>query len=709
MSFLRDVRYSARSFSRTPGLAAALLLTVAIGVGSYATIAAFNNGLQQELSADGGGGAFKLERLRTLLSWTIALVFVTATANVAGLLLSRSSRRAHETAARAAIGATRARLAVHVAADSVVIAVAGGLLGALVAWWTSQAFPALLYAEDADRLKASGEAGLVARAMAMYGATMMVCALAPISQLHKQGPMSVLRRSGDGGATAIGRLRSVVVMAQITTCVLLVIGSATLLQGFRSAVRTIRAAQIGQPVVAILEARAGFARPDSGREFFESAERLVRRVPGVTGVVWTSTLPGARMSGRAVRLEQPGIGHKEAVIDTITSNGAEVLSQDRTAGRLFGGLDGPGTCPVAIANTAADQAYFDGDAVGRTIVDGTGRRIDVIGVVAPRTLPSDRSPAKPEPTLYFWERQAPSWASPEIVARRFVIPMLPESAPRIRTDVAVTIASAGYLRALGAPPVSGADFTAPREDACGVALVNREAADAYFGGKPIGGAVIEERNAHRARIVGVVETPVLRVVERAPEPMVYFPSDQLYSPSMTLVAQASAATPELVAAIDAQLRELDGAAVRPQVMTLEERLMRTALGPERIATALVGACAALALALGLIGVYGVMTDSVRARQREIALRLALGAPASRIVYGVFREGLRLAGTGTILGMSIGWLALRLLLHADDGFARPSAWIWAACPAVLFVIVAVATVIPARWALAVNPLTVARES
>jgi putative ABC transport system permease protein len=291
--------------------------------------------------------------------------------------------------------------------------------------------------------------------------------------------------------------------------------------------------------------------------------------------------------------------------------------------------------------------------------------------------------------------------------RRFGIPMLPER-PRTRVDVGVTIASASYLRAVGAQLVSGADFTAPREDACGIALVNREAADAYFGGKPIDGAVIVDRDAYRARIVGVVETPVLRVVERDVEPMIYLPFDQVYSPSMTLIAQTSAATPELVSLIDGRLQELDGSWVRPQVMTLEERLLRTALGPERIATALVAACAALALALGLIGVFGVMADAVRARQREIALRLALGAPASRIVYGVFRDGLRLAGAGTALGMAIAWLVVYLVLHADSEFARPPGWVWAACPAVLFVMVALASIVPARWALAVNPLAIARE-
>jgi hypothetical protein len=704
LTFLRDLRYSARSLSRTPGLTAALLFTVALGIGSYATVAGFTNGLQGELTAaPDSEGHFKLARLSGLLSWTVALVLLTATANVAGLLLSRSTRRTHETAARAALGATRPRLALHVVADSVVISIAGGLLGALFAYWTSKAFPALLYSEDAERLRMSGEVALVIKAALFYSVTMMIGALGPISQLRRQGPMTVLRRSGDGATTSVGSVRSVLVVAQMTTCVLLVIGSAVLLEGFRSAVRTLRSQQIGEPIVAIMDARAGFGRPDRGREFFAAAERAVSRIPGVTGVAWTSTLPGARTVSRTMRFEQAPIGAREAVVDTLTSGGGLVLAQRVKAGRRFGGMDGANTCPVTIVNEAAEGQWFGGDALGRAIEDGTGRRVDIVGVVAPRN-----KQGRTVPTFYFYDRQVPAWASEEVMERRFRLPILPEAPLTTTAEADVTIASGRYFTALGGAVVSGAGLEPPADQPCGIALVNREAADRFFGGDAIGAAVID-LDGHRAEIVGVVESPVLRVIDRTLTPMVYFPTSQRYVPHMTMLAQTDAATPELVAAIEEQLNGVDGSAGKPQVMTLEERLVRTALGPERIATVLVAVCAGLALALGLIGVYGVMADAVRQRQREIALRIALGAPASTIVYGVFRDGIRLAGTGAAAGMIVAWLLLRLVLHADDGFAQPAVWVWIACPLVLLVIVSIATVLPAKWALAVNPLTIARQS
>ena len=147
----------------------------------------------------------------------------------------------------------------------------------------------------------------------------------------------------------------------------------------------------------------------------------------------------------------------------------------------------------------------------------------------------------------------------------------------------------------------------------------------------------------------------------------------------------------------------------PAVVTLEEHLARTSLGPERIASVLVGASAAIALGLALLGAYGVLSDAVRRKKREIALRLALGAQARTIVYDVLRSGVRVAIAGAASGLIVSWVIVRMVRHADPGFTTPALWMWLAAPLALLVVVGIASVLPARWALAVDPLTITRES
>jgi len=197
-------------------------------------------------------------------------------------------------------------------------------------------------------------------------------------------------------------------------------------------------------------------------------------------------------------------------------------------------------------------------------------------------------------------------------------------------------------------------------------------------------------------------------MQRRTGPMLYLPWGQGYSPRMTLIAMTALATPGRVADIAARLNAVGGAKSPPIVVTLERHLSQTALAPERITAVLVGCSGSVALALGILGVYGVMSDTVLQRRREIALRLALGARAGRIVAAVIGHGLRLAAAGAVAGLTTAWIAMRIVLHAHPDFHAPALWMWLACPAVLLAIVGVATIVPARWALAVDPLTITRE-
>jgi ABC-type antimicrobial peptide transport system permease subunit len=141
------------------------------------------------------------------------------------------------------------------------------------------------------------------------------------------------------------------------------------------------------------------------------------------------------------------------------------------------------------------------------------------------------------------------------------------------------------------------------------------------------------------------------------------------------------------------------------VKTLETHLGQTALAPLRIATAISGACATTALFLSVLGLYGTLNDAARARRRDLAIRIALGARRRHVIGQVLREGGRLAGAGTLAGMLGALLLTQLLPRITPNAGSPKSWVWMAGPVVLAGVVAVASVLPARRALMVDPLRI----
>ncbi len=261
---------------------------------------------------------------------------------------------------------------------------------------------------------------------------------------------------------------------------------------------------------------------------------------------------------------------------------------------------------------------------------------------------------------------------------------------------------------MGLPAVAGAVLSeTPRSD-CRIGVLNHEAAELYFGGHAVGGAIIDSAG-RRTEIVGVVRSALLGTSQRHPEPTLYLPMGQDYQPRMTLVLNATNASDTLVAAVRRALIGVPGGAVLPAVMTLDAHLSRTALAPQRIATLLVSASALLGLLLGGLGMYGALADSARQRRREIALRIALGAQSWRVVRQVVVEGIRLAGVGTLAGLLGALLAARGLTRISPGADAAAAWVWLAAPVVLLTAVCIASVLPARRALAVSPLTIMRDN
>jgi ABC-type antimicrobial peptide transport system permease subunit len=703
---------------RTPGLALALLFSIAIGIGSNAVVYGFVQGLiasatsgsahEPEQAADGAVTPEVVEglaRVGTLLRIAAAAVFFAACANVAAFLLARASARSRETSVRVALGASRPRLASQLLADSVVIAVAGAAAGLLLARWTSNILPALFFSQDAEQLVFAPDLVAIATSSAAGVLITIACGLLPMFEMRHDRPATVLQRESAGPSRMMRRLRAGLVVAQMTCCCVLVISTGLLFQGFRSALQTGTGHRLRHAILATLH-----VRPDSssrhealeiGLAYFREAERRAGAVAGVTSTAWAATLPGGAPMLQPLRIEQahaPLVDITMAVA-ALTPASLDLISIPPVAGRLFGGEDTAASCRVGVVNQAAAETLFDGQAIGRAIEDLEGQRIEIVGVVAMR------QPAQGEtdhPTLFYYPNQG-STPLDETGRGRFRIPASTPATEVLEANVV----SRGFFEQMGMQPSAGTLFQdRPPAGGCSVGVVNTEAAERYFGGKAVGAAVIDA-NGRRTEIVGVVESPQLLSLQRGVEPTVYFSMAQTLLPRMALLVSAVQADRATVTTVRHRLDSVPGAFRRPAVTTLYEHLSMTALAPLRIATTLIGASAVMALALGALGLYGAMAEASRQRRRETALRIALGSQAWRVRRDVLVDGARLAGAGAVAGM-LGALAVgRLLASISPPGDAVTLWAWLSAPLVLLVVVAIAGLLPARRALMGNPLQVMR--
>jgi ABC-type antimicrobial peptide transport system permease subunit len=161
-------------------------------------------------------------------------------------------------------------------------------------------------------------------------------------------------------------------------------------------------------------------------------------------------------------------------------------------------------------------------------------------------------------------------------------------------------------------------------------------------------------------------------------------------------------------AVEGALRRADPLLAVLQAAPVEQ-LYAESLGRRKFATVLVGAFAAAALALGLIGLYGVLSGAVAERRREIAIRSALGAGRSRVVGLVVRQALGLTLLGVVLGVA-GAIGLTRLLASLLYEVSPLDPVTFAGVAGLLVVVALAAaLLPARRATRVDPLVAMRDA
>ena len=273
------------------------------------------------------------------------------------------------------------------------------------------------------------------------------------------------------------------------------------------------------------------------------------------------------------------------------------------------------------------------------------------------------------------------------------------------------IASPGYFRMMGLPLESGRDFDArDKENAPAVAIVNEVMARQFWPGEnPVGKFL---RRADRVspspplRVIGVVRDGHMQSFREDLRPCFYRPLAQSYVPEMTLIARTPGGPELAVSEIRRELRILDRELPVTDIETMHAHLDR-ALSQERLTASLLSGLGLLALALAVIGIYGVMSFSVAQRTREIGIRMALGAQAPAVLAMVLRQAAILLAAGLAIGWAAAAVVTRYASSLLYGISPTDPWTFVAVSFVLATAAAIASYLPARRAARVDPMVALR--
>jgi putative ABC transport system permease protein len=277
-----------------------------------------------------------------------------------------------------------------------------------------------------------------------------------------------------------------------------------------------------------------------------------------------------------------------------------------------------------------------------------------------------------------------------------------------------------YFRAMGIPLIRGRSFTdRDREGMARVVIVSESMARRYWPGEdPIGQRVTFNSGIPREEqrpvggpgsreVVGIVGDVKHLGLDEGEVPMFYTPQAQQPSyHTMTLVVRATADPAGLTAAIRGELARIDRGVPLYRVRTLDAVVRGTVAAPQMRAW-LFGLFALLALTLSVVGVYGVVGYLVGQRTQEIGIRLALGADRRRVLCAMVIEGLRPVAIGLVLGLMASMATGRLMTQLLFGVGVTDFPTYVTAVGMLLVAAVVATWIPARRVLRVDPMIALR--
>jgi putative ABC transport system permease protein len=287
----------------------------------------------------------------------------------------------------------------------------------------------------------------------------------------------------------------------------------------------------------------------------------------------------------------------------------------------------------------------------------------------------------------------------------------PPPAPGADVGAEFAGVNADFARAFQIPVVRGRFFTDEddRRATPRVAVVNEAFAKKFFPGQDVVGRRIIvgwKKDESPREVVGILADTRIFSLDRDPLPQIYVPFFQGNAPYI-LIAARTVAPAGFGGALRAVVDSIDADEPIDTVQPMSE-LIGQSMAKQKLSTLLLGIFGALAVALALIGVYGVMSYTVTQRIREIGVRMALGARPGDVMRMVVRQGVLLAVIGVAAG-TVGALALASLMSSLlFGVSSTDPVTYAAMAGLLLVVTALATWIPARRAARVDPMIALRS-
>jgi predicted permease len=290
----------------------------------------------------------------------------------------------------------------------------------------------------------------------------------------------------------------------------------------------------------------------------------------------------------------------------------------------------------------------------------------------------------------------------------FAVEGAPPPPPNVNQEIAVAGVTPDYFRAIGTQLQRGRFFTAlDHEKAPPVALLNEAAARRWFPNEdPIGRRIVSGPGPRE--VVGIVRDVLQRNPGEPAVPQMFLPYAQRTSRTIRVIVRANGDTLALAPAIRDQIRSLDPNLPLADLVPLNEMVSRSIARP-RFYTSLLTLFAAVALALSATGIFGVMSYTVAQQSKEIGIRMALGARTADVLRNIVGHAMMLAGIGVVAGV-IAALALgRLIRNQLFGVSVFDPLTIATVIGVLFTSAAVASLLPARRAAAVDPMSAFRQT